>query len=130
MSGALQALLALAPSPQGFTISEFAAQMRAITGQSEVEYGVRRAAYDLKKIRGKELVMKVGSSGHYQPLSPGLKTVAALVVLREKVIEPLLAGIATPRVGRKLKNWSSIDQHYETLRLDMRSLLQELGVAA
>jgi hypothetical protein len=74
--------------------------------------------------------MKVGSSGHYQPLSPGLKTVAALVVLREKVIEPLLAGIAMPRVGRRLKNWSSIDQHYETFRLDLRSLLQELGVAA
>ena len=95
-----------------------------------MEYGVRRAAYDLKKIRGKELVMKVGSSRPYQPLSPGLKTVAALVVLREKVIEPLLAGITTPRVGRKPKNWSSIDQHYETLRFNMRSLLHELGVAA
>jgi len=130
MRAALQALLALSPSPQGFTISEFAAPVRAITGHREVEYGVRRAAYDLKKIRGKELVMKVGSSRHYQPLSPGLKTVAALVVLREKVLEPPLAGLTTPRVGRKPKNWSGIDQHDETLRFNMRSLLPELGVAA
>ena len=54
---------------------------------------------------------------------------AALVVLREKVMEPLLAGIATPRLGRKPKNWSCIDQHYETLRLNMRTRLQESGVA-
>jgi hypothetical protein len=130
MRAALEAVLALAPSPKGFTIAEFASRVRAITGQNEQEYGGRRAAYDLKKIRGKDLAAKVGSSRHYQPLSQGLKTVAALLVLREKVIQPLLAGIATPRLGRKPKNWSRIDQHYETLRLNMRGLLQELGVAA
>lgn len=130
MRAALGAVLALAPSPNGFTTSEFASQVRAITGQNEQEYGARRAAYDLKKIRAKDLVTKVGFSRHYQPLSQGLKTVAALVVLRERVIQPLLAGIATPRLGRRPKNWSCIDQHYETLRLNMRSLLHELGLAA
>ena len=104
--------------------------LTAITGQKEEEYGARRAAYDFKKLRGKGLAAKISSSRHYQPLSPGLKTVAALLVLREKVIQPLLAGIATPRLGRKPKNWSSIDQHYEALRLNMRNLFQELGVAA
>jgi hypothetical protein len=68
---------------------------------------------------GWDLVTKVGSSRHYQPLPQGLKTVAAPVVLREKVIQPLLAGIAAQRLGRKPKNWSSIGQHYETLRLNM-----------
>jgi len=127
---ALEAVLALAPSPHGFTISEFASQVRAITGLNEPTYGARRAAYDLKKIRGKDLVAKVGASRHYQPLPQGLRTVAALLVLREKVIQPLWAGIATPRLGRKPKNWSSIDPHYETLRLNMRNLFRELGVAA
>lgn len=130
MRAAWQALLALAPSPHGFTLSQFASQVRAITGQKEQEYGARRASYDFKKLRGKDLAAQIGSSRHYQPVSPGLKTVAALLVLREKVIQPLLAGIATPRLGRKPKNWGSIDQHYETLRLNMRNLFQELGVAA
>jgi hypothetical protein len=130
MRAALQAVLALAPSPQGFTVGEFALQVRAITGQNQQQYGARRAAYDLKKIRGKKLVARVGSSRHYQPLSQGLKTVAALLLIREKVIQPLLAGITTPRLGRKPRNWSRIDQHYETLRLNMQSLLQELGVVA
>ncbi len=130
MRAALGAVLALAPSPQGFTASEFASQVRTITRQNEQEYGPRRAAYDLKKIRAKNLVTKVGSSRHYQPVSQGLKTIAALLVLREKVIQLLLAGIATPGLRRKRKNWSRLDQHYETLRLNMRGLFEELGIAA
>ena len=127
---ALGAIVALAPCPKGFTASEFASQVRAITGQNEQEYGVRRAAYDLKKIRGKNLLARFGSSRRYQPLSPGLQTITALLVLREKVIQPLLAGVVTPRLGRKPKNWSRIDEHYETLRLNMRELFKEVGLAA
>lgn len=112
MRAALGAVLALAPFPKGFTVSEFASQVLAITGQNEQEYGARRAAYDLKKIRGKDLVTKVDSSRHYQPLSQGLKTVAALVVLRENVIQPLLAGIATPRLGPETQK---VEPHRSTL---------------
>jgi hypothetical protein len=130
MRAALKAVLALSASPQGFTVSQFASQVRALIGQSEQEYGARRASYDLKKIRAKDLIAKVGSSRHYQPLPQGLKNITALLVLREKVVQPLLAGVATPRRGRKPKNWSPIDQHYETLRLNMRSLFKELGIAA
>jgi hypothetical protein len=104
MRAALGAILALASSPKGFTISEFASQVRALSGQTEQAYGVRRAAYDLKKIRGKKLVARVPSSRHYQPLPQGLQTIAALLVLREQVIEPLLTGVAAPRLGRKPKN--------------------------
>lgn len=111
MRAALGAVLALAPSPKGFTVSEFASQVRALSGQNEQEYGVRRAAYDFKKIRGKGLVARVGSGRRYQPLSQGLQAIAALLVLRDKVIRPLLAGVATPRLGRKPNNWSRIDQH-------------------
>ena len=34
MRAALGAVLELAPSPKGFTLSEFASQVRAITGQN------------------------------------------------------------------------------------------------
>jgi hypothetical protein len=130
MRAALKALLALAASPQGFTVSQFASQVRALIGPSEQVYGPRRAAHDLKKMRAKALIAKIGSSRHYQPLPQGLKAIAALLVLREKVIQPLLAGVTTPRRGRKPKDWSRIDQHYETLRLNMRALFQELRIAA
>jgi hypothetical protein len=33
-------------------------------------------------------------------------------------------------VGRKPTTWTRIDRHYETLRLDMRALFHDLGLAA
>jgi hypothetical protein len=54
----------------------------------------------------------------------------ALLVLRDRVIRPLLAGLRTRRVGRKPATWTPIDCDYETLRLDMRALFHDLGIAA
>ena len=51
---ALSAALALAPAPGGFTVAEHAARVRQITGQDG--YTTRQAAYDLRKLRGKQLV--------------------------------------------------------------------------
>ncbi|MGH3924449.1 MAG: hypothetical protein ACRDTT_16575 [Pseudonocardiaceae bacterium] len=46
------------------------------------------------------------------------------------MIAPILAGVRIPRRGRKPNHWSVIDQHYETLRLDMKALLADCGIAA
>src|ERR1700731_456065 len=45
---AMEAVLALAPSPGGFTASQLAHQVRSRSQQSASEYGPRHAAYDLK----------------------------------------------------------------------------------
>ena len=59
-----------------------------------------------------------------------LRALTALVVLREKVIRPLLAASTRPEPHSKLSNPTPIDQHYENLRAGMRGLFTELGVAA
>jgi len=53
MRAALMAGVALAAAPDGLTIADFAAPVRMQTGQSPETDGVRQAAYDLKKLRGK-----------------------------------------------------------------------------
>jgi hypothetical protein len=66
------------------------------------------------------------------------RTITALVVLREKVLKPLLAAAShptastplRPKLGRKPKTWSPIDDHYQTLRLTMHALLNDLRLAA
>src|ERR1700716_59238 len=55
-----QAVLALSPSPGGFTASQLAEQVRRLSQQGESEYGPRRAAYDLKKLRVKQIVCRIG----------------------------------------------------------------------
>src|SRR5437016_4594173 len=54
MRAVLEALIALSASPNGFTASHVAARVCARTRQSPSQYGPRHAAYDLKKLRGKD----------------------------------------------------------------------------
>jgi hypothetical protein len=127
---ALQAVLALAAAPSGFTVAQLAAKVQQQTGQTDRDYTTRQAAYDLKKLRGKHLVDKPGRSRRYHTPPQALRTITALLVLREQVIGPILAGVRVPKRGRKPATWTRTDQHYETLRLGMKALLDDLGIAA
>jgi hypothetical protein len=95
MRAALAAVLALAPSPLGFTVSQFRARALAMTGHSDPDYSPRHAAYDLKKLRGTQLIAKMGRSRRYELCSANMRSIAALETLRDHVIRPVLAGVST-----------------------------------
>jgi hypothetical protein len=125
-----QAVLALAGAPHGFTTSDLARQVQRLGRQAATDYVPRRAGYDLKKFRGKQLVRRIANTRRYQPLSSGLKTLTALLVLRDQVIKPLLAAAHHPTPAPAAHNPTALDRHYHALRVGMDGLFQELGVAA
>jgi hypothetical protein len=126
----LAAVLALAPSPTGFTVSELTAKVTSMTTHSDRAYTLRQAAYDLKKLRAKGLIVRLGRSRRCTVHPHSLRAVAALLILREQVIMPILAGVRSPRIGRRPNTWTPADRHYERLRIHMQPLLEELGLAA
>jgi hypothetical protein len=130
MRWVVEAVVALSPSPDGFTASGLASQVRALSRQSESEYGARRAAYDLKKLRGKKIVQRIGQTRRYESISKGLKAMAALVALRNQAIKPLLAAAQELQPSRGAQNPRALDTHYDTIRTAMRGVFQELGLAA
>ena len=123
---ALAAALALAAAPHGFTVAEHAAKVRPMTGQAG--YTTRQAAYDLRKLRGKQLAVKPGRTRRYHIPPDAARTIAALLALRDHVIAPILAGVRSPRRGRKPTHWTAIDRDYETLRIGMQTLFHDLGI--
>ena len=125
-----QAVLALSPSPHGFTASQLAEQVRRISRQDESQYGPRRASYDLKKLRGKQIFSRIGKTARYETIPQGARAMAALVVLRDQVIKPLLAAALQRRRTRRPQNPTPLDIHYQTIRQSMRGVFQELGIAA
>jgi len=125
---ALAAALALAAAPHGFTAAEFTARVCRMTGQAG--YTTRQAAYDLRKLRGKNLIIKPGQSRRYQTPPPAARTIAALLTLRDQVIAPILAGVRSPRMGRKPAVWTPVDRDYENLRIGMQTLFHHLGITA
>jgi hypothetical protein len=124
-----QAVLALAASSGSFTASALAEQVSSAAGQTVSQYGPRHAAYDLKKLRAKNMVQRVGHSRRYEATPSGLKAMAALVALRNHVIQPLLASTMGRIASRGAHNPTPMDQCYASLRTHMQDLLHQLGVA-
>jgi hypothetical protein len=125
MQAVLAAVITLAAAPHGFRCADLANKVNSTLE----DYTPRQAAYDLKKLRGKSLVHKIDNSRRYEPLPEGLQNMAALLIVREKVLKPVLAGAGKPKPGRKPKQQSQTDIHYANLQTEMRLLLQTIGLA-
>ncbi|MCX6082379.1 MAG: hypothetical protein NTW32_22870 [Chloroflexi bacterium] len=125
----LNAAIALAASPNGMTVSDLAAKVREFLGLSPQDYKPRHAAYDLKKLRGKQWVIPIGKSRRYQLTSDGIRTISALLTLREKVIRPLLAGARYDGSPSSPSRSTPLGDLYQTLQDDLQHLFQALGLA-
>ena len=130
MRAVSEALLALAPQPEGFTSKEVAGKVRALMGEGTPSYTPRQASYDLMKLRGKGLVERREKTRRYSCPSVGIRTLAGVLILREKVIKPVLAGAGKKSRGQPPKNIHPIDKHYENLQREMFNTFEMLGLAA
>jgi hypothetical protein len=130
MRAVMAALVTLAPAPKGFSASQLAKKVNEILPPRSPLYRPSQAAYDLRKLRAKHLVRKEPYARTYILPDEGLRSIAALHVLREKIIEPLLANGAKRRMGRKPKAYSILDQQYDVLQANMQQLFQTIGIAA
>jgi hypothetical protein len=122
----LTALVALAAAPDGFSVAHLATKVHALTGNAD--YSVRQAAYDLRKLRGHDLVLKPDRARRYQVPPQSARTMVAILTLRDQVISPLIAGVRVPRRGRPPAAWTNIDQDYENLRRGMNTLFDHLAL--
>jgi len=130
MRAVAEAVIALAAKPEGFSAANLAERVRAQQGRAMSSYAARKAAYDLRKLRGKSLVEQIGKTRRYRVRRPGIRTLAALLILREQVIKPVLAGVCRPKRGRPPKNLHPLDDHYQKLQREMLATLQTLKIAA
>jgi hypothetical protein len=130
MRHVVEAVIAFSPSATGFTAAPLAARVRLLSKLSPLQYGPRHAAYDLKKLRGKHIVQRIGRTCRYETLPTGLTAMTALIVLRNKAIKPLLAAPRPLRPARGSHNPTPIDAHYRTIQLAMHGVFHELGLAA
>ncbi len=129
MRTVMEAILPLAAKPRGFSSSDLATAIQARNAIGNNDYSPRKAAYDLKKFRGKNLVRKIANSRRYETTSEGIKTMAALLVIREKIIKPVLAGVGKPRRGPKPKNQPPVNEHYQNIQSEMIKLFHLMGIA-
>jgi DNA-binding transcriptional ArsR family regulator len=128
MRAVMEAVIALSINPRGFTASELAAKVGQIIPGSD--YQPRQASYDLKKLRGKGLVYRTERSRRYETTIEGVRTIAAFITLREKVLLPLLANAGKRKTGPKPPNRRDIDIHYDNIQIEMQKIFEHLNIAA
>ena len=126
----MEALIALSPTPRGFRLADLARKVRQIMDLNESQYTTRQASYDLRKFRGKGLVRPIPRTRSYQTTPDGLRHMTAVLVLREKVLIPLLANAGNLKRGRKPTSRCEIDIHYENIQTEMQKLFKTIGIAA
>lgn len=124
----MDALLALSPMPTGFTASQLATKVREFL--SNDSYSPSRAAYDLRKLRCKALVCRIPRSRRYHVDPAGLRAIAALRLLRDKVIGPLVAATSKATPTHQPHITTALDRRYRAVHQEMRSLLTTFGMAA
>ena len=125
---AVDAVVALSTRPNGFTVAQMAEAVRQRSGQDANMYSARNAAYDLAKLAGKTLVRRIERSRRYAVDPPGVRTLCAYLLLREKVIKPLLAGVVRP-CRRPPKVSAPLDHHYDALRQELHRTFETIGLA-
>ena len=129
MRAVIEAVLALAAAPKGFLVAAVAAKVCEIRGLDTAAYRARHAAYDLKKLRGKHWVRTIDKSRSYEVVPEGVQAMTAILVLRDKVIKPLLAATAKPSQTDPPERLTPLDALYHTLQDTMCQLFQLLGIA-
>ena len=55
------------------------------------------------------ITLKLGTTRRYHIPAGQARTIAALLAIRDRVIGPILAGVRSPRPGRKPARWTLID---------------------
>jgi len=124
----VDAVVALSTRPNGFTVAQLAEAVRQRSGQDPNMYSARNAAYDVAKLVGKTLVRRIERSRRYAVDPPGVRTLCAYLLLREKVIKPLLAGVVRP-CRRPPKVSAPLDHHYVALRQELHRTFETIGLA-
>jgi hypothetical protein len=128
MVAVMQAVVALAVQPEGFTSGDVASKVRELQAWPAERYQPRHASYDLRKLRGKKLLDRRGKSRRYQASAEGLQTMVAVGILRDKVLKPVLARQWI--TGRPRTEQNPVNKHYLNLRKEMRKLLKTLRIPA
>ena len=123
---AIHGVVALSLQPGGFTAAEHAAKVNELT-DGQLNYTVRQAAYDLKKLRGKQLLTKAHPKARSYLTTPeALRTMSGLIVLRQKIIEPLLKYLGRAKSGPVPQDTAKIDQLFRDMQHSMAQVFKEL----
>lgn len=123
------ALLALSMKPGGFTSKDLSEELKPVFDPS---FSSRNASYDIKKFRGKGLVIKIEGSIKYTLTEMGIKTIAAILCMLINEMPALTSVVNSPWKERQKNQLLEMDNHLLAIHQECINIkkLNEVDIAA
>ena len=127
----MESVLALAIKPDGYTAKDIAILMKERLNKKQAkDYTPAKAAYDIRKLRGKGLVVKIEKSRKYKTTKKGIETIIAVLVLTQKTIPTILSSINKDAISDNPEEMQDIDRIYLNIRNEIKEIQQQYGLKA
>lgn len=122
-------LLALSIKPGGFTSKDLAVEIAA---RYIPNYSCRNASYDIKKFRGKNMVLKIPGKIKYEVTEKGVKYMAAILCMMKTQLPSILSTITSPWKEQQKKHLQQMDEFLFEVRQSCEQIrtLQNMKLSA
>jgi len=110
--GVIEALLKRSNVIAYITNKDLRQEVQRVRGISEQEYDSMKMGYDLKRLLVKRIIKRVEGTHRYVFTEFGYKLCLMLLLIKDRVVEPIIAGIkaGAKTVGNYLK--AKLNEHY------------------
>jgi hypothetical protein len=124
----MESVLSLAIKPGGYTANDVATLMKERLDKTQAKnYSPGKAAYDIRKLRGKGLVKKEGKSRKYKTTKKGLDIIIAVLTLTQKTIPTVLSSINKKVIAANPVEMQEIDKIFMNIRNEIQEIHQIFG---
>lgn len=125
----MECVLALAIKPGGYSAKDISLLMKErLDKKQSSAYTPAKAAYDLRKLRGKALVDKIGNGRKYTTTKKGIETVVGILSITQKILPTILSSINKTVLSGNPEEMSELDNHYLKIKDEINAIYQSYGI--
>lgn len=125
----MESVLALAIKPNGYTAKDITILMKEKLDKKEAkDYTPAKAAYDMRKLRGKGLVEKIEKRRNYKTTKKGMETIITVLTLTQKTMPILLSSVNKDTISDNPVEMQAIDKIYLNIRNQIKEIQKLYGM--
>jgi hypothetical protein len=125
----MESVLSLALKPNGYSANDISTLMKERLDEKQAkDYTPAKAAYDIRKLRGKGLVEKAGKSRKYKTTKKGMGTIIAVLAATQKTIPTILSSLNKDTIADAPEELMNVDKIFLNINKEINEILQIYGI--
>ena len=127
----MECVLALAVKPGGYSAKDISVLMKErLDKKQSSAYTPVKAAYDIRKLRGKALVGKTGKTRKYKTTKKGIETIVGILCVTQKMLPTILSSVNKTVLSENPEEMSELDNRYIKIKDEINAICQSYGIKA